>query len=359
MSSHAQAFIDYLQQLREVDRGAIAALRHSAAFELGRDPSVFPYVEDFAGKNRASDDPYRLALYEAAALYARHPAHRPVTFASAFGALRRERDNPSIEQRFVTLLAADKEQVFPRLRQAVDLLAADDYGLNYVQLISDLADWLAYDANALRKRRLCQTWGRDFYRAALSDQAQHRQTGPEAFVDYLEGLARDKSNASAMARLRRSLTYPPGEDPQVFALVEPFIDPDWSHADSRRRARYLLAGLFAMHPEHYPGRRFASALNRLARQHTADSEGIERRFIALLGASPDTVDGHLRQAMFRLQDTQIGYDAIQLLKDLSVWIRRTPNIAQLDRLRQQWARDFYWIPRADEPTSQPKQTEGA
>jgi len=357
MSSHAQAFIDYLQQLREVDRGAIAALRHSAAFELGRDPSVFPYVEDFAGKNRASDDPYRLALYGAAALYARHPAHRPVTFASAFGALRRERDNPSIEQRFATLLAADKDQVFARLSQAIDLLAADDYGLNYVQLISDLAGWFASDRNASRQRALCQSWGRDFYRAALPDQAQ--QTDPDAFVDYLEGLANVKSDTGALARLRRSLTCPPGEDPQVFALVEPFVDPEWSHADSRRRARYLLAGLFAMHPQHYPGRRLASALNRLASQHNAASEGIERRFIALLGASTDTVGDHLRQAFSRLEGTPIGYDAVRLLDDLTVWMRRTADITALDRRRQQWARDFYWVSREDEPTSQSKQTEGA
>lgn len=357
MSSHAQAFINYLQKLEGTDRGAIASLRHSVACGLGRDPNVFSIVERFAGKNSEADDPYRLALYGVAALYARHPEHRPVTLASAFGALRRERDNPSVEQRFLALLASDKDQIFPRLRQAINLLAADDYGLDYVTLVRDLAKWLASDAQESGLRVLRQSWGRDFYRAALSGQV--RQTQPEAFIDFLDGLAKSGSNSSALARLRRSLTYPPGENPEVFALVEPFVDPDWSLADSRRRARYLLAGLFAMHPKHDPLKSFAAALNRLARQHNADSEGIERRFIALLGASNHALAAHLRQAMSRLEDTALGYDATQLLNDLKVWIKPTADIAKLDQLRRQWARDFYSPPREIESASKSTQTERA
>jgi CRISPR system Cascade subunit CasB len=97
----------------------------------------------------------------------------------------------------------------------------------------------------------------------------------------------------------------------------------------------------------------------LARQHNADSEGIERRFIALLGASNHALAAHLRQAMSRLEDTALGYDATQLLNDLKVWIKPTADIAKLDQLRRQWARDFYSPPREIESASKSTQTERA
>ena len=275
------------------------------------------------------------------------------TFAEAFGALWRTRQNPSIEQRFIALLQANEQQIVARLRQAVTLLAADGYGVDYAQLIPDIALWLDPLKNEHRWRVMRQRWGRDFYRSAFADQAVHSE--PEAFTKHLVTLTKDES--SGLARLRRSLTLPPGEDPAVFPWVEPFVDPAWKSRDPRRRARYLVAGLFAIHPVNEPGRSLATALNRLAAQQKDDGESIERRFIALLGASADTVADHLRQAMALLRDTQIGYDPTLLIEDLSVWLARSPNIARLDRRRQRWARDFYWIPRSNEHDTQSETTQ--
>ncbi|ERJ17421.1 CRISPR-associated protein Cse2 [Salinisphaera shabanensis E1L3A] len=353
MTPHAGKFVGYLETLYENDRGAIARLRHSLAQPIGEDPKAVAIVERFAGMERDVGDPYRLALYLIAALYAHHPEQSGTTLAQAFGTLWRTRQNPSIEQRFVTLLQADEQQIAVRLRQAITLLAADGYGFDYVQLIADVALWFDPLKREDRWQAMRQRWGREFYGAAFAGQAI--QSEPEGVKQHLLALAKDES--PVLARLRRSLTLPPGEDPAVFPSVEPFIDPAWKSGDPRRRARYLVAGLFATHSAYEPGCTLASALNRLAAQNKDDGQSVERRFIAVLGASADTIADHLRQAVALLRDTQIGYDPALLIKDMEVWLARTPNVACLDGRRQRWARDFYWIPRSDEHDNQSETTQ--
>lgn len=356
MTAHSRAFIAYLQTLCERDRGAAATLRRSLAFAPGKDAAVFPLVERFAGANCPADDPRRLALYLVAGLFAQHPRQSSVSFAQAFGALYRERESANVEQRFIALLEADEERVINLLRQAITLLAADECPLNYAQLVDDLTVWLAPLKNEPRWQALRQNWGRDFYRAALADVEIN--TAPEAFAAHLVRLAEAKSNPVAMACLRRSLASAPGADATVFPWIEPFVDAEWHPHDARRRARYLVAGLFALHPKYQEKCSFASALNRLARQYGENSAGIERGFTALLAASSDTVADHLRGLMARLRGTEIGYEPAWLLKDLSIWMRRAPNISKLDRLRQQWARDFYRVSRTDSNlTTTPRETE--
>ncbi|WP_447527613.1 type I-E CRISPR-associated protein Cse2/CasB [Vreelandella sp. TE19] len=348
MTSPAGKFVGYLETLYANNPGAIARLRHSRAQPVGEDPNAMAIVERFVGMERDADDPYRLALYLTAGLYASHPEQAGATLAQAFGTLWGARQNPSIEQRFIALLQADEQQIVARLRQATTLLAADGYGFDYVQLIADIALWLDPLKNEYRWQAMRQRWGREFYRAGLSGQII--QNAPDALTQHLLTLAKNES--SVLARLRRSLTLSPGEDPAVFPCIEPFIDPAWKSGDPRRRARYLVSGLFAAHSKYEPGRTLASALSRLAAQEKNDAESVERRFIAVLGASPDTIADHLRQAMALLRDTQIGYDPALLIQDMEVWLARTPNVARLDRCRQRWARDFYWVSRNDEHDNQ-------
>ena len=173
MSEHAEQFIAHLHALKERDRGALAALRHSLAFEPGCYPRAFPYVERFAGAAVHERDARRLALYAVAGLFARHPQQSPQSFAAAFGELMSRRQSPSIEGRFIALLGADAENVVDYLRQAISLLAADGIGCDYARLLDDLSRWLspAGDPSLLRQR-----WARDFYRAA---QASHEPTDSE------------------------------------------------------------------------------------------------------------------------------------------------------------------------------------
>lgn len=171
MSESAQRFVDHLKALGQTNRGAMAALRHSLAFEPGSYEKAYPYVERFASAEQSPRSPWRLALYLTAGLYARHSQNAAQSFAAAFGELWRARDNsPSVEKRFIALLGADAENVAEYLRQAISLLAAEDIGFDFVRLLDDLKYWL--NAYAPEQRdRVRQQWARDFYRANISDNA--------------------------------------------------------------------------------------------------------------------------------------------------------------------------------------------
>lgn len=171
MSEHAERFIEHLIALRDKDRGALAALRHSLAFAPGAYPKAFPHVERFVGVDRHELDPRRLALYAVAGLFARHPLQRPQSFATAFGELMCRRSEPqkpnkSIEGRFVALLGADAENVLDYLRQIASLLASSEIGLDYAKLLDDLTVWMNPNTD---HDRLRQRWARDFYRAAQAE----------------------------------------------------------------------------------------------------------------------------------------------------------------------------------------------
>lgn len=173
MSEHAEQFIAHLNALKERDRGALAALRHSLAFEPGCYPKVFPHVERFAGAALHERDSRRLALYAVAGLFARHPQQDPQSFAAALGELMTRRQSSSIEGRFIALLGADAENIVDYLRQAVSLLAADGIGCDYARLLDDLSRWLNPNEDPSRLR---QRWARDFYRAS---QASLKSTDDE------------------------------------------------------------------------------------------------------------------------------------------------------------------------------------
>lgn len=174
MSEHAEKFVAYLIALNEKDRGAMAALRHSLAFDPGTYPKAFPHVERFASAAAHERDSRRLALYTVAGLFARHPQQQKSSFASAFGNLMRTRSKPgepnkSIESRFVALLGADAVNIADYLRQAISLLSSDGLGCDYARLLDDLSLWMNPNVDPAQLR---QRWARDFYRAAQAPNAE-------------------------------------------------------------------------------------------------------------------------------------------------------------------------------------------
>ena len=178
MSHHSQKFIDHLLNLAEHNRGALAILRRSLGFNTGGFPPAYPYVEVFVGEDREASDPYRMALYLAAGLFALHPHHSETTsFASAFGELAFKRESSSIERRFISLLGAEPENLANYLRQALSLLAADGLAFNYVWMIDAIALWLKA-GNSEKRDKLRQQWARDFYRA-YNRQFKDQETSKE------------------------------------------------------------------------------------------------------------------------------------------------------------------------------------
>jgi CRISPR system Cascade subunit CasB len=175
MNDHVEKFIEHLQRLREQDRGALAVLRRSLSFELGSYPPAYTYVEHFVGADRRASDPFRLALYLVAGLYALHPKTSTNSLAASFGELMHRRNSGSIENRFIALLGADPENLADYLRQVVTLLAADALGLNYTALLNDVRCWL--DPFAPEKRdQIRQKWARDFYGALVEREPEPSST---------------------------------------------------------------------------------------------------------------------------------------------------------------------------------------
>ncbi len=161
----------------------------------------------------------------------------------------------------------------------------------------------------------------------------------EAFIAHLRQL-REK-NRGALATLKRSLAFPPGDYPAAYPHVERFAGLE--EFASRRRALYLSAALYALHPQE-GNRSLAAALAELI--HRRESESIEKRFLALLGADPENLDTYLRQVVSLLAAEELGFNHSRLLDDLSTWLN--PHAGERsDRVRRQWARDFY-APRKQE-----------
>ena len=169
-----------------------------------------------------------------------------------------------------------------------------------------------------------------------------------AFVQHLQRL--QEQDRGALATLRHSLAFAPGDYPKAFPYVERFVGSEWHERDARRLARYAVAGLFAAHPVRHQ-RSLAAALGQLVRDKQRPS--LELRFIALLEADADGVMNHLRQAVSLLAADGVGLDHADLLHDLGVALNERAAPEARDRLKRRWARDFYRALQADHETSEP------
>lgn len=164
------------------------------------------------------------------------------------------------------------------------------------------------------------------------------QTEREPLVGYLERL-REKDDRGALAALRHALGKPPGGVPEAYPYVVPFLPPRataW-----QEQVYYLVASLFALHPEAGGQGNLGGALRRLGQG--SGLESAERRLVLLLGCHPDDLPGHPRHVVSLAKSKQVPIEWRQLMGDLRHWNRD-------DRLVQRrWARGFWGSP-AEEAT---------
>lgn len=169
---HHQAFVRSLEELRQRDPGGMAALRRSLAFEPGDDPKSYPYVERYVPREMHGSHPLRKAMYAVAGVYAAHPESGARPLAAVYGQLVRDKDRPSLEQRFIALLDADPEGVVTHLRQIVSLLKSDGRAYDHVALLNDLR-WLLDDRIGSEARdRVRRDWARQFYGTVQADDLE-------------------------------------------------------------------------------------------------------------------------------------------------------------------------------------------
>ena len=169
----------------------------------------------------------------------------------------------------------------------------------------------------------------------MSD-ASHRSYA--ALVKHLESLHR-RNDRAELAILRRSLGKPPGASPEVFRVIGRFL-PESTRAEEDC---FLVAALFAKHPLSWPpasdeargARNFGASMHKLKLKREGRSEGVERRFSALLSASREELGDHLRHAISLLAADEVAVDWLRLLDDLGWW--------HLDErpVQRRWARAFW------------------
>jgi len=169
------------------------------------------------------------------------------------------------------------------------------------------------------------------------------EQGKHPFVEYLERLRDDRG---ALAALRGGLGRPTGTVADMYRYVVPWLPddtPPW-----REAAYYLIAALFAYHPDaggiDNMGRHFART-----RDPQGDNTAIERRFTALLAAHPDDLDFYLRQAVSFLKSKEVPVNWHQLLSDVLAWGHPERYV------QRQWARAFWGRARSDAEAVQSEQ----
>jgi CRISPR type I-E-associated protein CasB/Cse2 len=158
-----EAFVQYLQSMVG-DRGRLATLRKGLIENQAQ--ATWPLLSRFINFDR----PYEIkALQTVAGLFAHHPKN---IGSGNFGSLCHQLLDPDEKQKiaqgesgpisrhFQYSLAANGEEIFPRVRRLALRAKRDEIPVNYIQLADDLLGWqMPY-----RKDRIKLAWGKAFWR---------------------------------------------------------------------------------------------------------------------------------------------------------------------------------------------------
>jgi CRISPR system Cascade subunit CasB len=163
-----------------------------------------------------------------------------------------------------------------------------------------------------------------------------------SFVRHLLSL-KEKEDRGALAALRRGLGKEPGEAPAMFPHVVPWLPERLSR--SVERCYYLVASLFALHPESATEarRNMGDVMREVERARGGRPEegasSTEKRFVALLDAHPEDLPSKLRHAvaLARSSDVAIAWNA--LFWDVMKLLGADPE--KRDQVRKTWARSFW------------------
>src|SRR5262245_56721037 len=169
-------------------------------------------------------------------------------------------------------------------------------------------------------------------------------------VSRLIELAR-KEDRGALAALRTGLGKPPGAAGRMFPIVAPFLTSDEGPAT---RAAFIIAALFAKHPEHAPIGSLGASLWKATKREGINPDGkhgetgVEARCAAALDAEPEDLPRHLEGLVSLCESAGQPIDWNQFYKDLRGLLGQ--NEEYQIRIRTRWARDF-WRGPAHRPQS--------
>jgi len=172
----------------------------------------------------------------------------------------------------------------------------------------------------------------------------------DPFISYLCGLA-EREDRGALARLRRGLGKEPGTCVEMCPYVFPWVSPNASTAE--QNAYFLVASLFALHPNHESeAKSLGQTLRRVDQADGDAGKGIERRFVALLNARAEDLPGHLRHAVALAKSKSVPVNYALLHQHIRHWGHR-------DRwVQRKWAHDFWTWERQKNESEAPSAEEG-
>lgn len=175
------------------------------------------------------------------------------------------------------------------------------------------------------------------------------------------GLQSESSTArSSLAILRRSLSSPLEDQPQIWSLVFDQFPRELEGPSDMpgvyEKAAHIALAFFALHQQsrdsamHKPGESFGQAVQRLSwRSNDSQEKGIVRRFNTVITAQTnDEIVHHMRGLIQQLRAAEIPLDYGQLAKDLVSL--NYPDSARRTRLR--WTRDFNRAPEKNDAEPQ-------
>jgi len=155
-------------------------------------------------------------------------------------------------------------------------------------------------------------------------------TSSDDFIAKLIGMADERGK---LAVLRRGLGTAPGADPAMYPIIAPLLPYGCSQREERRH--YLIASLFALHPETTDNGNFGDHMRLACLQDT--QAATSRRFTALLSAHQDDLPLYLRQAVSFIKSKNQKINWHQLMKDIRHWDHP-------DRfVQRRWANAFWGV----------------
>lgn len=163
-----------------------------------------------------------------------------------------------------------------------------------------------------------------------------------------------RKDRAALAALRTGVGKAPGEAVRMFPYLAGYM-PAGGPSAAKVRTTFLIAALFASHPQHTKGQSLGMALwHATKRDRNPNGKhgeaGVSARFAKAIDAHPEDLARHVEALVALLASASEGLDWYLLASDIRGLL--SENEDWRNNIRIQWARDFYQGPPNKSETPQ-------
>ncbi len=178
------SFIEYLESLaKNEDRGSLASLRRGLQYDLGTCIDMYPYLIPWLANVKGKWE--KNVYYLIASLFAYHPSVvQEGNMGDVFYQIKTKKGgNTSLEQRFMTLIRSDPEDLPLHLKQAISIAKSEGISVNWHELFFDLMRW-PYDSSFPPFEKWAQSyWKKDMTQKEDADSIEQNNAIEEESED--------------------------------------------------------------------------------------------------------------------------------------------------------------------------------